>query len=92
MDELSLMMTLKLNEIVTLNFIEMCIYMVSNIHFVEQYYTILLDKINLPSEISLNGMCAWAVPIAVTIIRSTPLHSVLIFCIKFNRQKQEISK
>ena len=34
---MSLMMTLKLNEIVTLNFIENCIYMVSNIHFIEQY-------------------------------------------------------
>ena len=36
------MMTLKLNEIVTLNFFEKCIYMVSNIHFVEQYTIRLL--------------------------------------------------
>ena len=71
---------------VTLNFIEKSIY----IHFVQQY--ILLDYINLPIEISLNGMWAWAVHIAVTIIRSTPLHSVLIICIRFNRQKQEIKK
>ena len=55
--------------------------------------SILLDlsvnEINLPIEFLLNEMFAWAVPIAVTITPSTPLHSVLIFCIRFNRQKQE---
>ena len=72
-------------KVVTLNFIE-------RFPTFTLFNSILLDYINLPIEISLNGMWAWAVHIAVTIIRSTPLHSVLIICIRFNRQKQEIIK
>ena len=61
-----------------------------NIYFVEQYTIGLsFNEINLPIDFLLNEMFEWAVPIAVTITPSTPLHSVLIFCLRFNRQKQE---
>ena len=77
----------------TLNYIEMSICIVKNIYFVEQYTIGLsVNEINLPIEILLNEIFAWAVPTAVTITPSTPLHSVLIFCIRFNRQKQENNK
>ena len=61
-------------KVVTLNFIEKFIYIVSNIALLN---SMLLDEIILPIEVPLNGICAWAVPITVTLFRCTPLHSVL---------------
>ena len=52
-----------------------------------------VNEINLPIEFLLNETFAWAVPIAVTITPSTPLHSVLIFCIRLiDKSKKTISE